>query len=192
MIKGIKGMINIDGIDIKIPVRVIFLNTSNGEVFFDCSPHEARIAKEEIERFRISGKSFKKHIEDVNIVKNAVFSYRGRAKRLKNLDNTLLTLNSLNLAFVEIEKKDLLVDYIFMNAIDYATIRNFGKSVYSEASYQEVKELGILGEIFNAKIIVNSKIRVGNLFLVSYESSHESYDDVIFKKPYIVKIRFGK
>ena len=78
-----------------------------------------------------------------------------------------LSLNALNQAFATIEQHDLTVAKIVCHALRYADIRNFGKTVYDEATQKEVLTTGLFGHLFTADIHVSSRCPVANVYLLA-------------------------
>lgn len=78
-----------------------------------------------------------------------------------------LTVNALNLAFATIEQHDLTVGKIVCHALRYADIRNFGKTVYDEATQKEVLTTGLFGHMFTADIHVSSRCPTDTVYLLA-------------------------
>jgi len=78
-----------------------------------------------------------------------------------------LSLNALNQAFATIEQHDLTVGKIVLHALRYADIRNFGKTVYDEATQKEVLTTGLFGHLFTADIHVSSKCPTDTVYLLA-------------------------
>jgi hypothetical protein len=78
-----------------------------------------------------------------------------------------LTVNALNQAFATIEQHDLTVGKIICHALRYADIRNFGKTVYDEATQKEVLTTGLFGHLFTADIHVSSRCPTDTVFLLA-------------------------
>ena len=103
--------------------------------------------------------------EDLNIF-NAVNAAVDAAHTVVSTGGAL-TLNALNQAFATIEQHDLTVGKIVCHALRYADIRNFGKTVYDEATQKEVLTTGLFGHLFTADIHVSSKMPVNTVFLLA-------------------------
>jgi len=78
-----------------------------------------------------------------------------------------LSLNALNQAFALVEQHDLTVGKIVCHALRYADIRNFGKTVYDEATQKEVLTTGLFGHLFTADIHVSSKVPTTTVFILA-------------------------
>jgi hypothetical protein len=78
-----------------------------------------------------------------------------------------LTLTALNQAFATIEAHDLTVAKIVMHAQRYADVRNFGKTVYDEATQREVLTSGLFGHLWTADIHVSSRMPTTTVLLLA-------------------------
>ena len=68
-------------------------------------------------------------------------------------------------AFSLIERHDLRVAQMFMNARDYTDIRKFGREVYGFEDQEVLRKSGLMGEFYGAKIIVSRLVPVGTVYL---------------------------
>ena len=69
-----------------------------------------------------------------------------------------LSISALNQAFAQVELHDLIVGKVVMHALRYADVRNWGKTVYDEATQKEVLTSGLFGHIWTADIHVSSRV----------------------------------
>jgi len=69
-----------------------------------------------------------------------------------------LSITALNQAFVTVEQHDLIVGKIVMHPLRYGDVRNWGKTVYDEATTKEVLTTGLFGHIWTADIHVSSRM----------------------------------
>jgi hypothetical protein len=118
-----------------------------------------------VDRAQIKAKEAIQKEEDLNIF-NAVNAAVDAAHTVVSTGGTL-TLNALNQAFATIEQHDLTVGKIVCHALRYADIRNFGKTVYDEATQKEVLTTGLFGHLFTADIHVSSKCPTDTVFLLA-------------------------
>jgi len=176
--------------NIEIPARVVFLNIKDSNVFFDCSPAEARFAIEEIKRLRerkITLPELRDKVEKMNLL---IISCKKKSKNFSSID--ALTLTDLNKAFTEVESRDHRVDGVFISSKEYGDIRSWGKTVYDEATLGEL-DAGIWGHIWGADIIISNKIKSGTYYLVSLPEKRSSFQGVEFKdESFVMKFRIGK
>lgn len=118
-----------------------------------------------VDRAQIKAKEAIQKEEDLNIF-NAINAAVDAAHTVVSTGGTL-TLNALNQAFATIEQHDLTVGKIICHALRYADIRNFGKTVYDEATQKEVLTTGLFGHLFTADIHVSSKCPTDTVFLLA-------------------------
>ena len=118
-----------------------------------------------VDRAQIKAKEAIQKEEDLNIfnlIRNAVTA----ANTIISTGGAL-SLNALNQAFAKIEQHDLTVGKIVMHALRYADVRNFGKTVYDEATQKEVLTTGLFGHLFTADIHVSSKAQTTSVLLLA-------------------------
>ena len=118
-----------------------------------------------VDRAQIKAKEAIQKEEDLNIF-NAVIVSVDTANVVVSTGGAL-TLNALNQAFATIEQHDLTVGKIVLHALRYADIRNFGKTVYDEATQKEVLTTGLFGHLFTADIHVSSKCPTDTVILLA-------------------------
>ncbi len=118
-----------------------------------------------VDRAQIKAKEAIQKEEDLNIF-NATIAAVDTAHTVVSTGGAL-TLNALNNAFATIEQHDLTVGKIVCHALRYADIRNFGKTVYDEATTKEVLTTGLFGHLFTADIHVSSKCPTDTVLLLA-------------------------
>jgi hypothetical protein len=118
-----------------------------------------------VDRAQIKAKEAIQKEEDLNIF-NAINAAVDAAHTVVSTGGAL-TLNALNQAFATIEQHDLTVGKIVTHALRYADIRNFGKTVYDEATQKEVLTTGLFGHLFTADIHVSSRCPTDTVFLLA-------------------------
>lgn len=118
-----------------------------------------------VDRAQIKAKEAIQKEEDLNIF-NAINAAVDAAHTVVSTGGSL-TLNALNQAFATIEQHDLTVGKIVCHALRYADIRNFGKTVYDEATQKEVLTTGLFGHLFTADIHVSSRCPTDTVFLLA-------------------------
>jgi len=117
-----------------------------------------------VDRAQIKAKEAIQKEEDLNI--NAINAAVDAAHTTISTGGAL-SLDALNSAFATIEQHDLTVGKIVLHALRYADIRNFGKTVYDEATQKEVLTTGLFGHLFTADIHVSSKCPTTTVFLLA-------------------------
>jgi len=78
-----------------------------------------------------------------------------------------LTVPAINDAFRYIERHDLVTARLVMHADQYATIRNFGKDFYDEATVREIITTGLFGHLYTADLHVSSRMPTDTVLVVA-------------------------
>ncbi len=68
-------------------------------------------------------------------------------------------------AFQEIEKHDLKVERIFINAADYADFRKFGRDILDPETQRVLLNSGIIGNLWQAAVISSRLVPAGTVYL---------------------------
>ena len=68
-------------------------------------------------------------------------------------------------AFALVERHDLRVARVFMNARDYADLRKFGRDILDIETQRELLKTGLMGTIWGAQIIVSRLVPVGTVYV---------------------------
>lgn len=68
-------------------------------------------------------------------------------------------------AFASIERHDLRVARIYMNAVDYADIRKFGRDILDTETQQSLLRTGLMGTLWGAQIIVSRLVPAGVVYV---------------------------
>jgi HK97 family phage major capsid protein len=76
-----------------------------------------------------------------------------------------LSASAIADAFASIERHDLRVARIFMNATDYADIRKFGDNILDRETQRDLLKTGLMGEIYGAQIIVSRLVPAGTVHI---------------------------
>ena len=80
-----------------------------------------------------------------------------------------LDRDSLADAFAEIEKHDLRVARLFMNARDYSDIRKFGRDQLDPVTQKSLLATGLMANLWGADIIVSRVVPIGTIFVLTEE-----------------------
>lgn len=81
--------------------------------------------------------------------------------------NEYLDRNALTSAFREIEKNDLVVTKIVMNATSFADIRGWGRDDFDPVTQHEVLQTGLFGHIWTADILVSKKCPMDTVYVLA-------------------------
>ena len=118
-----------------------------------------------VDRAQIKAKEAIQKEEDTNIFNCLLASVT--AAHTVIATGGALTLTALNQAFATVESHDLTVGKIVMHAQRYADVRNFGKTVYDEATQREVLTSGLFGHLWTADIHVSSRMLTTTVMLLA-------------------------
>ena len=67
-------------------------------------------------------------------------------------------------AFALIERHDLRVARVFMNARDYADLRKFGRDILDIESQRDLLKTGLMATLWGAQVIVSRIVPVGTVY----------------------------
>lgn len=80
-----------------------------------------------------------------------------------------LTRDALADAFAEIEKHDLRVSKVFMNARDYSDIRKFGRNELDPVTQRSLLNTGLQASMWGADFITSRVVPIGTVFVCTEE-----------------------
>lgn len=80
---------------------------------------------------------------------------------------SLLEIDSIMEAFALIERNDLRVANIFMNALEYSTVRRWGRDVLDPVGQRALLQQGIFANLWGAVIHVTRVVPPGNVYMMS-------------------------
>jgi HK97 family phage major capsid protein len=80
-----------------------------------------------------------------------------------------LDRDSLADSFAEIEKHDLRVARMFMNARDYSDIRKFGRDQLDPVTQKSLLSTGLMANLWGADIIVSRVVPIGTVYVCTEE-----------------------
>lgn len=78
-----------------------------------------------------------------------------------------LTRDALTTAFGEIEKHDLAVTKIVMNAQAFKDIRKWGMNELDQVTMHEVLQTGLFGHIWTAEILISKKVPLNTVYCLA-------------------------
>lgn len=78
-----------------------------------------------------------------------------------------LTREALTQAFKEVEKHDLVVTKIVMNAQAFADIRAWGQNEFDPVTQHEVLQTGLFGHIWTADILISKKVPADTVYVLA-------------------------
>jgi len=118
-----------------------------------------------VDRAQIKAKEAIQKEEDTNIF-NAINAAIDGNHTVTSTGGAL-SITALNQAFATVEQHDLTVGKVVLHALRYADIRNWGKTVYDEATTKEVLTTGLFGHIWTADIHVSSRMPTTTVFVLA-------------------------
>jgi len=68
-------------------------------------------------------------------------------------------------AFAQVERHDLRVARVFMNARDYADLRKFGRDILDLETQRDLLKTGLMGTLWGAQIITSRLVPVGTVYV---------------------------
>jgi hypothetical protein len=83
------------------------------------------------------------------------------------VSSTGLTREALTQAFKEVEKHDLVVTKIVMNAQAFADIRAWGQNEFDPVTQHEVLQTGLFGHIWTADILISKKVPLNTVYVLA-------------------------
>lgn len=181
---------------------VAFYSIANKKPFFFITPAEARLAIEAIKENRINIKEIQeidKRSDQIvqTIMSNGILQFRPdklEKPQQFSINNTkynvctnkpfasggTLTLNVLNMMFAVVESRDLIANLVMVNAFTMATIRDWGKTIWDEATPKEVKQKkNYQGHIWTAEIYRNNQLGNNELWIGSIGNQEQIEKDGI-------------
>jgi hypothetical protein len=166
--------------------QVAFFNLKDKNAFFFISPEEARIAMDYIKQWRIDGfkqiAREKQLYEYVNNFKNNYSPEKLETIVIKDKfeKKDFFSIDFLNYSYSIMEWEDRIVDAIIVNSNTFAEIRNWGRTVFDEATKKEATESGLYGRIFTADIFLLNSVEDYHLILISMPNN--THKDFLVKK----------
>lgn len=118
-----------------------------------------------VDRAQIKAKEAIQKEEDTNVF-NAINAAVPAANQVISTGGAL-SLSALGQAFAAVEQHDLTVGKVVCHALRYNDIRNWGKTIYDEATQKEVLTTGLFGHIWTADIHVSSRVTPKYVFVLS-------------------------
>lgn len=132
---------------------------------------QVRFSQIKERRFNIIDRAQQRAKSDIMAEEDAaVFSLLDTAAEAVNpvtISNGGLTRESLTGAFREIEKHDLAVTKIVMNAQAFADIRSWGTNDFDPVTMHEVLQTGLFGHIWTAEILISKKVPENTVYVLA-------------------------
>lgn len=78
-----------------------------------------------------------------------------------------LTRLSLTQAFQQVERHDLVVSTVLMNAQEFADIRAWGQNEFDPVTQREVLQTGLYGRLWTADILISRRVPPGSVYILA-------------------------
>lgn len=131
---------------------------------------QVRFSQVKERRFNVIDRAQQRAKADIMAVEDAeIFSLIDKAASAVNAvtTDTSLTRTALTKAFKEIEKHDLVVTKIVMNATAFADIRTWGRDEFDHVTQHEVLQTGLFGHIWTADILISKKCPTDTVYVLA-------------------------
>jgi len=132
---------------------------------------QVRMSQIKERRFNIIDRAQQRAKSDIMAVEDqTIFSLLDAASTAVNaVTNSVssLTRDALTQAFAEVEKHDLAVSKIIMNAQAFADIRKWGQNEFDPVTQHEVLQTGIFGRLWTADIIISKMVPLNTVYVVA-------------------------
>lgn len=154
----------------KAPDQVIEGDRIQVPTFEIVSYPQVRFSQVKERRFNVIDRAQQRAKADIMAVEDAeIFSLIDSAAEAVNpvTTTTGLTREALTQTFKEIEKHDLVVTKIVMNASTFADIRTWGRDEFDPVTQHEVLQTGLFGHIWTADILISKKCPTDTVYVLA-------------------------
>ncbi len=182
---------------VDLPSRVAFVNMKDGSVFYDCHPAEARYAIQVIDdarekgEIKISFEELEQEIkyaiklaltprEELSLDRTPIHEPDGSTREITEDERSVIHQTKtvitrgihahlLSDGMAELEKRDLRVTHIVMNAKSYAWLRKWDRDCLEIETKSWRMKCGVMANLWGAVIVVSRTCPENFLGLVAYE-----------------------
>lgn len=155
----------------QVPDQVIEGDRIQVPTFEIVSYPQVRFSQVKERRFNVIDRAQQRAKSDIMAVEDAeIFSLLDSASTAVNavtVSTGGLTRAALTKAFQEIEKHDLVVTKIVMNASQFADIRAWGQNEFDPVTQHEVLQTGLFGHIWTADILISKKVPMNTVYVLA-------------------------
>lgn len=155
----------------QVPDQVIEGDRIQVPTFEIVSYPQVRFSQVKERRFNVIDRAQQRAKSDIMAVEDAeIFSLLDSASTSVNaitVSTGGLTRAALTKAFQEIEKHDLVVTKIVMNASQFADIRAWGQNEFDPVTQHEVLQTGLFGHIWTADILISKKVPANTVYVLA-------------------------
>lgn len=156
----------------RVPDQIIEGDRIQVPTFEVVSYPQVRFSQVKERRFNVIDRAQQRAKSDIMAVEDAeIFALIDAAAADVNpvtLEATgKLTREALTQAFKEVEKHDLVVTKIVMNAQAFADIRSWGQAEFDPVTQHEVLQTGLFGHLWTADILISKKVPLNTVYVLA-------------------------
>jgi len=156
----------------QVPDQIIEGDRIQVPTFEVVSYPQVRFSQVKERRFNVIDRAQQRAKSDIMAVEDAeIFALVDQAAstgvNAVTISTTGLTRESLTQAFKEVEKHDLVVTKIVMNAQAFADIRSWGQQEFDPVTQHEVLQTGLFGHLWTADILISKKVPLNTVFVLA-------------------------
>lgn len=155
----------------KAPDQVVEGDRVQVPTFEIVSYPQVRFSQVKERRFNVIDRAQQRAKSDIMAVEDEeIFSLIDSASTAVNNAITSsggLTRAALTSAFREVEKHDLVVTKVVMNATSFADIRAWGREEFDPVTQHEVLQTGLFGHIWTADILISKKVPQDTVYVLA-------------------------
>lgn len=156
----------------QVPDQIIEGDRIQVPTFEVVSYPQVRFSQVKERRFNVIDRAQQRAKSDIMAVEDSeIFSLIDQAAstgvNAVTVSATGLTRESLTMAFKEVEKHDLVVTKIVMNAQAFADIRSWGQQEFDPVTQHEVLQTGLFGHLWTADILISKKVPLNTVFVLA-------------------------
>ena len=155
----------------KAPDQVVEGDRVQVPTFEIVSYPQVRFSQVKERRFNVIDRAQQRAKSDIMAVEDEeIFSLIDSASTAVNNVITSsggLTRAALTSAFREVEKHDLVVTKVVMNATSFADIRAWGREEFDPVTQHEVLQTGLFGHIWTADILISKKVPQDTVYVLA-------------------------
>ncbi|MNB85422.1 Phage capsid family protein [compost metagenome] len=155
----------------QVPDQVIEGDRIQVPTFEIVSYPQVRFSQVKERRFNVIDRAQQRAKSDIMAVEDAeIFNLIDTASTAVNpatVSTGGLTREALTKAFQEVEKHDLVVTKIVMNATAFADIRSWGQNEFDPVTQHEVLQTGLFGHLWTADILISKKVPMNTVYVLA-------------------------
>lgn len=155
----------------QVPDQIIEGDRIQVPTFEVVSYPQVRFSQVKERRFNVIDRAQQRAKSDIMAVEDGeIFSLIDTASQYVNpvtISNGGLTRKALTEAFKEVEKHDLVVTKIVMNATSFADIRAWGQAEFDPVTQHEVLQTGLFGHLWTADILISKKVPQNTVYVLA-------------------------